>query len=557
MKIKLIISAILLSICIIASISPAQADNKKKREASKSRLNLPDVLVYGVDKQIRVSGSKLSISGEKAQLIQLSSSYQPFSFGILSNSGKATIRPSSRSQEVINKYSLGYGSYNDVNVHLLRWQKIHALNYTIGGRFHRSDGQYENSQFKSGELRGQFSYLWQPRIKVQMNTGYGFRDYLIQGSLLQGHQRKMGCLDLGMHSNFSGSRNTYGSFSIHYGAFNLSNEMNIEAFKSDSKEQTLTLAGQAFWRLSDLKLSLLGSFLRNHFYLNEVQERTDYISQLQAKGRYKYGSNLSLSFGIQLNNISLETLDPETDITPFGKIIYSRKNKWGVYIAGSHEYIYQTFQNIWRTNYFASDFIDRFAQNVQYKLDIGTEFKFKEGWSTKADWKFKKFKNFAYFERTLNKDGSIADGLFGYYFLDRVQRMDGALTIDLELTPQFTVTGNLNYASFKLEDDSVKIRDNKIPYLEDLNADLKVTYKFMNDTRMALTIKYVGSRRKHLEQTGSLGSYLLLNIHLEKKYNRYVTLFIHANNILNQKYQIWDGYKELGINFVGGIKGKW
>jgi len=555
MKITSFISTILLFVCIIATILPAQVD--KKREPSKSRLMLSDVLVYGLDTQVRVSGSKLSISGDKARLIQLSSAYQPFSFQTEINSQKEYIQSSERSLDTINKYLLGYGSYNEVHVSLLRWQKIHLLNYTIGGKFHRSDGQYDNSQFRSGAFNGQFSYLARSRLRFQMDTDYALRDYFLQGSLFQGHERKMRSFALKMGSYFRDVKNTYGSFNVHYDAFNLSNEVTSETFASDVQEQTFVLTGQTFWALSNVQLSLKGSFLRNNLHSGEVQEKTDYISYLQAKGRYKYGSNLSFTFGIQLNNVSIETQDPETDIMPFGKVTYSQKNKWGFYIAGSHEYIYQTFQNLWRTNYFVADSLDRLAQNVQYKIDIGTEFKFKEEWTAKANWKFKQIKHFAYFERTLNEDGAIADGLFGYYYLDRVKRMDIALTTDFALTPQFIFTTNLNYVSFKVEDDSVKNTDNKIPYLENLNSELKLTYKFSDATKVALSTKYVGSRRKHLEQTGSLAGHLLINLDFEKQYNRYVVLFINANNLSNQKYQIWDGYRELGINVMGGIKGKW
>ncbi|MBN1352130.1 hypothetical protein JXJ21_22215 [candidate division KSB1 bacterium] len=554
---KIALTIIISILCLNVAPALSQSDDQKRKPSPKSRLELPDVLVVGTDTQIRVTGLKLSVPGDHARLLPMESSYKSYDLNSMINEQKGDVRTEISNRDDIHKYLLGYGSYNDVKAQFLRWQKLFALQYSVGAKFHQSDGQYANSQFKSGELNGKLSYNRRQRIRAETIAGYAFRDYGLQGSIFENHERKTRSVGMALRSQFRGSQATFGSVDIHYNMFDLSNDSKLKLTPGEVEERTLAFSGQTFWTGSHLRISLKGSFLMNTINVLKESDQVDYISALILKGNYKYSSNFSIMGGLHLNNISIENSDPQTELMPFGKLIFSLKNRWGFYISGSQEYIYQTYLNVWRENNFISESFNRLAHNIEYKIDIGTELKLREDWLAKLNWKVQQIKNYPFFEPTFNSDSLKADGLYRYQYLNQVKQNTISFSVDFKVAPRFDIKGSLNYNAFNISDDSLLFSDNRIPYIEDLNAELDFAYTIFKNTKVKISATYFGDRKKHIERSEYLDQYVLLNAGIEKQYYQYITLFAKLHNLLNYNYQIWDGYKEPGINFSCGIKGQW
>jgi vitamin B12 transporter len=90
---------------------------------------------------------------------------------------------------------------------------------------------------------------------------------------------------------------------------------------------------------------------------------------------------------------------------------------------------------------------------------------------------------------------------------------------------------------------------------------LNVNYHLIKSLSVGLNYKYTGDRADntfdpvtYAPVKVTLKHYNLVDAHLQYQACKKVQLFGDLNNILNQKYSDWVGYRTMGINFTAGLK---
>jgi len=241
---------------------------------------------------------------------------------------------------------------------------------------------------------------------------------------------------------------------------------------------------------------------------------------------------------------------------PSGKLIYSR-NRWGFTLAASNEVLYLSFQDAWRRNPYLAETSRRLTEQVKYKIDFAAEFRLNNEWMTKIQWQSKQTENVAVFKPALYSETALPSGLFEFTYLNQLNQHTLSLATDFKLATRVAFNANTSYSLFGIVDDSVAGDKKTVPYLPGLTADVSMTTIFWKNASITLAAKYAGERRKNLVTDEMLGDYVLLNLQFEKRFHEFLMLFLHLDNLLNEQFSAWEGYKEPGIQFMGGIKGKW
>lgn len=93
--------------------------------------------------------------------------------------------------------------------------------------------------------------------------------------------------------------------------------------------------------------------------------------------------------------------------------------------------------------------------------------------------------------------------------------------------------------------------DGGIPYLPDYEVRILLEHDFPFDLTLQATAQVVGER-----STGSdeeLAAWMLLGMQLEYRFMNNAGLFLRADNLLDQKYQLWNGYRERPFFILGGL----
>ncbi len=93
--------------------------------------------------------------------------------------------------------------------------------------------------------------------------------------------------------------------------------------------------------------------------------------------------------------------------------------------------------------------------------------------------------------------------------------------------------------------------DGSIPYLPDYEFRLLLRHEFPFDLSLQTTVQLVGERSTGTDD--NLSAWMLLGMQLEYRFMKQAGLFLRADNLLDQKYQLWNGYRERPFFILGGI----
>ncbi len=115
-------------------------------------------------------------------------------------------------------------------------------------------------------------------------------------------------------------------------------------------------------------------------------------------------------------------------------------------------------------------------------------------------------------------------------------------------TDQLNLTMNYSYLNM----------DNRLPYAPTHQLNLQADYT-INKLRFQAGVKQisdllVGAVQAPIDLEAPLASYTLLNARASYMILDGLSVYAEANNILDQEYQIDQGYPLPGINFIGGLK---
>jgi len=137
--------------------------------------------------------------------------------------------------------------------------------------------------------------------------------------------------------------------------------------------------------------------------------------------------------------------------------------------------------------------------------------------------------------------------------------------------PQYKNTGNFNNRGIEFSCDyqpthNLKFNTNytfidmktPLPATPGHNLYLSGTYQL---TRLSFTLKLQNIFNLYGEKDGKIvvveDGYHLLGVRIGYKLNKYVNFFVNGENLLNQKYQINNGYPMPGITVFGGVNLKY
>ncbi len=530
--------------------SPLLAQSKKKppNNPPATLRELPDSRETQPGKFGTEAASKRKAAADSARVLPLSGTYQPVT--LKTDSLPPDDAKTASELNSVFKYRLGYGSFRNIDIDLLQWQKFKALSYQLQGIYYRTDGQFANNQLEKRSLAGKLTYRFVLPHVLATNSSYDFLQYQLQAAPESGLDRLVEQYKLGLRYAIKPGKRSSGLVRVNFDHFSLHEEHSLPINSEKVTENTIFLLGKYFLERSPWKFNFELSFLNNTTKIGEKNSVTDFMSSLGTEVIFKLNPNLALAGGIHLQNLSLNNKTSESFLSPYGKLNYAYKNWWGFQFIVSRGYNYQTLTSRWEMNPYLKQQILLKAENQKLHLAGSFELKPYQNFMFKTNLEFNQIDDFGYF-----KPDSY---LFDYDYLSDLKQMKWIT--ELEYLPvrqvKFILTPQINHYVFP-EPNSAALTRKNVPYREKVNIAFKTEYELIDKTKIGLTFQYVGQRFTTLNRTMELDDYILVNFEAEKEYSKVIQLYFNVYNILNQDYQVWNGYRELGIHLVGGIRGYW
>ena len=92
-----------------------------------------------------------------------------------------------------------------------------------------------------------------------------------------------------------------------------------------------------------------------------------------------------------------------------------------------------------------------------------------------------------------------------------------------------------------------------IPYAVPLLVSASYNRRWFEKLGTTIGANYISSRFVNLENTKEISGYIDIFFNADYKINEKFNIFIKLNNLLNQNIYIWNGYRERGLFFSGGV----
>ena len=92
----------------------------------------------------------------------------------------------------------------------------------------------------------------------------------------------------------------------------------------------------------------------------------------------------------------------------------------------------------------------------------------------------------------------------------------------------------------------------RIPFEKRLGLDGSMSFKVTNSFTLNSSAEYIGRRRTAVTDE-ELSAYLLVNGGAEYDINNRFGIYVRVLNLLGQKYEVWQGYRERPFQLFGGL----
>lgn len=349
-----------------------------------------------------------------------------------------------------------------------------------------------------------------------------------------------------------------------------------DQFNSDEIEFTLKSEFQiplksVSKKLNNLNLSTSIHYLQGDFLLNYAADAIiEYgFLNLGAHPTYHFSYN---NFNFTLGAKAYLTSDIENSITDFllypdVEISYPLlQNYVNMYLGAGGDLYMNSFQQYVERNPFVSPTLFMTQTNEQYNIYGGITGKLADNMSFNFKASYKNTEDQPLFVRNNSKsDGTIAGSpntLRGFeygnsfsVFYDDIKTLSISAKIELELSKQFSLSGQAYFHSYNLTNQQEAWN---LPNFETI-----VTGKYQYDKwHTGFDIFMVGERKdvlysdtypSALNGSQTLDSYVDININSGYHFSNKFSVFLKMNNILNNNYQRFANFNVQGFQILGGL----
>jgi len=552
-KILLLFVGILVQLFGVSSLAQtektAQQDTTKKSVKNRSSLELPDVLIYGEDRSRRLSGKKLDPFEDEPKIVAPPADYSPTiepgdnqKFSFQSESEKSTSR---------KMVQLNYGKFQQLETSAGWWQETDNINFGLHGEYAQSNGQFENSQFALGRVRGQVAGFLADDLSIKTKGGYQYFDYGLYGANTNNLKRK----NTGSNFNIIGAKSQVDKYSaelglsIHNNNFEDRDSTNKSLDFSDSK---FSLSAKFDTKYKATNISVNALYYYNNFK-NKSFEISNSQSLLELNPEVTFFLRQSFVFrtGLIIHDVEIADLASETIVSPDIKIIYTPKQNLGFELKMNSGYKTKSYLDNWKNNPFITSQFNILPLKKRNELQFGVECRLASNIGFKSVLSRTDWKNYAFWSR------DSLTGLFQLNNLNNVVLFSWNFLSELDLSDVIKFKTGLRLTIDSIKKDSASVDYSNVPYLERVAFPINFFFKIGETADAAINFDWVGPRKTSLTKKTELPGYGLLSFKVHKQMFENYSVFLAGQNLLDQKYELWENYPARGIYFEAGLRGNW
>lgn len=549
---------IIVNILLPRMLSAQETTTEQKR---KEPLELPDVIVYGLDTGMRQAGEKMSA---EQSLIAAATSKVSAIYPKLARKDDELGLPCL--QESVPGHttflSSHVGSFSSWSLRAIHARRLKKADLRLRSNLQGTNGKYDNSGGTRGRIEGRINTPLSSSIIGGLRVGYRRWSYGLYGSANPQRRSRQEVISLHTHieRDFSQSTSSRLEFGLH--RFMLTPKKEVAEYPERSETVfrggfSFQTKSEGFHFISDFqwthrpseddgRVALVGDLSDNFFSLNLLQKAYFLpTASLEVGGKVQWFSRKGMK---------------QKRVFPMVKVVLRPTCFLSFFTSLQGGYRYYPLESLFEASPYAGSHAFPLLQEVRSQVDVGIEMELIPELFVRGSYRWAERHNDVYW----NYD--ITSGLFISGQLHDVRQRQ--LDLSGGYQPSENVKIEIGYSSidYEIKDRSITeyIPSAEIPFRPKNRAWGTVSYEIPKTVTIRSDWKWVGQRKAFLPlpydsffDTLELDPYFLVNVTFEKEVHRAITLFASFYNLTDSDYNVWYNYREMGITFHGGAKIVW
>jgi len=531
-------------------------EKKDASERGSDKLQLPDVLIYGRDSDLRSTGQKITISPEQLGPEPPSSREAPPDSAAILRGDKAHLQEAGTSARNRFRGRLALGSFGQVesNAQLrlgpLERGPDRKFELATDFEFNRANGQFPNSDFREWRLDLGGQYDWGGASSAALKLGGGRRQYGFHVAANPDLDADVGSFTSDAQVSFPAGQSAK---VVLGGRLHWHDYEYVDAdSSSDSRvDERLLLWRAAFEkRFRGFSLEAGAESLSDALNVPADSTAGNRLSQLSVSLRFPIGRAVTMTAGSRVTWARSEEGGRKRRWGPVLRAVSVPHPRLALSAEFSNGWRLTPLSNRWLENYFIDATSRQLPEDVAANLVFTVDYRLVRGWMVQLQYSRVEVRQFSYFER------SAGTGLLALRQLDKVTLSDLTIGLQMKVGEQLQLSSALHFLDDDVQSAGVPIFAD-VPYRGDVWLPAKLEYTPSPRTRVSAEARLVGSRRTALLSRSALEGYVELRVRGEWKALSPASLFVEARNLLDDAYERWLGYREMGANVVVGMIAAW
>ncbi len=517
----------------------------KATEKSGTNLTLPDVVIFGEDKSARYAGNKKNTTPQAPSILLPAESYFPTSPGF-SAPQKPVLKAAKTNIKPIGWAQGNGGSYSTLAADAGIAYKFDNTQTRLNAWFDKSNGQYVNSDYMTGGVATGIGLFRNQVTRLQLDGRYLYHEIGLHGASLSNLSRSANHGEAKLEARFNLENHSYGQVGAQSGLIKLHSDTASTELRT-GEEVWFQLYGNYTIPWQGIDWSIKSDYLQSRY-----KAKSDSLNGLSTSASIAFESfipfspRLSALAGIQYQQVESDSFARKSRVSPYARVNAALSDQVGFIASIESGYKTKRFADWWQQNKYVSFLVPYQPKEIDYavraegSVNVLSSVKFHTAFS-----RIKLSKTF-YWQRDSNihyiQPKTVSD----------VKLTEIKIGFSADIAKRSYI--ELYYIDYSDHVDPISLSpaERHMPYRPEyripFRADLNLPYKFFIST----TAQFVGKRRVALRQDIELDPFILVDTMLAKSFSRF-SLTLSINNILDQKYQIWQGYAENGISLFGGL----
>ena len=552
-------------ILLSASLCSHAQETGNDRKETKPALELPDVIVYGVDTGYRQAGEKAPAAPFSTTALPGNAS-APYPSVLLSR-GELSL-PSVRQsmpdhRTFLSSYVGPYSSWGLQAIHNRTLKKAHLRLYSdIQG----TNGEYDNSGGTWGEIEGRIDCPLPDSVTAELQAGYRRWSYgLYDAGDVNGKSRQETFFITSVlhrkHTERTSSRLGFGAQCLKY-TTPFHTERQEKLYQGDFSLQTrvgpVSAVSTVHWT-GDRPSWESFYWLDNNQdvnYVSPFSPASDLISACFS-ARIPVGHHVYATLGGDVQFFSRDYEKDRTRFFPKARCLYRPAPPVAIHVSVEGGFQPYSLASLIEENPYSFPTVFSTAEEVRWKIETGVEVEMRPGIILRAAYHWTLVRDNLFWRWT------VYTGLYSNYLLEEVRQHQLDISGTYKPDENLTLEAGISFLDYDIRDDFITGGNPsaEIPFHPKKRARGMAIYKLPGIIDIRGDWQWIGERTFSLSlpyesyyNPEKMEPYFLMNLILEKEINKNVTVFTGFYNLFGSEYEVWYNYPEMGINIHGGVK---